>query len=259
MRAHSVCCAVSARERREAAADEEPIPARAVLVEQQDGLSGRADPRHRARRLDLHERDEPVHLGLLGEEPGQDAAEPERVIAERRPHPVVASRRRVALVEDEVDDLEHRRETSGPVGAARNLEGHARLGERALGPDDALGDRRLGDEEGPGDLPGRQAPEQAERERDPRLGGEHRMARDEGEPEEVVAESVVDRGVEIRRGLLSRIDFAAELLMLALEQLAPAQQVDCTVLRRGHEPCARVLRDARLGPLLERRDERVLG
>jgi hypothetical protein len=38
---------------------------------------------------------------------GQDAAEPERVLAQRRSNPVVAGGRRVALVEDEVDDFEH--------------------------------------------------------------------------------------------------------------------------------------------------------
>ena len=40
----------------------------------------------------------------------QDAAQAERVLAQRRPHPVVARGRRVALVEDQVDHLEHRRE-----------------------------------------------------------------------------------------------------------------------------------------------------
>ena len=38
------------------------------------------------------------------------APEPQRVLAQRRAHPVVARGRRVPLVEDEVDDLEHRRQ-----------------------------------------------------------------------------------------------------------------------------------------------------
>ena len=46
--------------------------------------------------------------------------------------------------------------------------------------------------------------------------------------------------------------------MLALEQRSPAQQVDRAMLRGGHQPGARVVRDARLRPLLERGDERVL-
>src|SRR5262249_36938606 len=110
-------------ERRQATTDEELIPARAVLIEQQDRLSRRADPRPRARRLDLHQRDETVALRLPGSQLGQDPAEPQRVLAQRRAHPVVASRRRVALVEDEVDYLQHRRKTGGALLAARDLEG----------------------------------------------------------------------------------------------------------------------------------------
>ena len=182
------------------------------------------DARPRARRLDLHQRDEAVDLRLLRSELGQDAPEPQRVLAERGPHPVVAGGRRVALVEDEVDDLEHRRQAGGELGSARDLEGDALLGEGPLGPDDALGDGRLRDEERARDLLGRQAAEQAERERDARLGREHRMAGREHEAQEVVADVVVERGVEIRRGhLLLGLELATELLVLALEQLVPAQ------------------------------------
>ena len=55
-----------------------------------------------------------------------------------------------------------------------------------------------------------------------------------------------------------RLELAAELLVLALEQRVAAQQIDRAMLRRGHEPGAWIVRDARLRPLLERGDERVL-
>ena len=200
-----------------------------------------------------------MDLGLLRSKLGQDAAETQRILAERRPHPVVAGGRRVAFVEDEVDDLEHRRQAGGELGPARDLEGDALFGERPLGPDDALGDGRLRDEERPRDLLGRQAAEQAERERDARLGGEHRMAGREDEPQQVVADVVVERRVEIRHGhLCSRLELAAELLVLALEPLVSPQEIDGAMLRGGHEPGARVVRDARLRPLLERGDQRIL-
>ena len=151
---------------------------------------------------------------------------------------------------------DRRAASSAPRGTSN---GTRCLGQRPLGPDDALGDGRLGDEERARDLLGRQAPEQAQRERDARLGREHRMAGREHQAQEVVADVVVERGVEIGRGrLLLRLELAAELLVLALEQLVPAQQVDRAMLRGGHEPGARVVRDARLRPLLERGDERVL-
>ena len=161
---------LGALERREAAADEQLVPARAVLIEQQDRLARRPDPRAQPRRLDLHQRDQAVHLGLVGHQLGQDAAEPQRVLAQRRPHPVVAGGRRVALVEDEVDHLEHRREPPAELGAARDLERHVRLGQRPLGAHDALRDGRLRDEERARDLLGGQPAEQAQRERDARLG-----------------------------------------------------------------------------------------
>ena len=116
------------------------------------------------------------------------------------PHPVVAGGRRVALVEDEVDrpraPRTGARRSSAPRG---HLERDARLGERALGADDPLRDRRLRDEERARDLLGRQAAEQAQRERDARLGREHRVAGDEHEAQQVVADVVVERGVEVRR------------------------------------------------------------
>jgi hypothetical protein len=46
--------------------------------------------------------------------------------------------------------------------------------------------------------------------------------------------------------------------MLTLEQRLPAQQIDRTVLGGLHQPCAGVVGDARLWPLLQRRHECVL-
>ena len=85
------------------------------------------------------------------------------------------------------------------------------------------------------------------------------MAGHEDEAQQVVAHVVVELGVDVA---LSRtelqLDLPGELLLLALERRAAPQQVDRAVLRRGHEPGARVVRHARLGPLLERGDESVL-
>jgi hypothetical protein len=46
--------------------------------------------------------------------------------------------------------------------------------------------------------------------------------------------------------------------VLALKPLLSAEEVDRAVLRSGHEPSARIVRDARFRPLLERGDESVL-
>ena len=141
------------------------IPQRAVLVEQQDRPPRRPEPRPCARRLDLQERHQAVDLRLLGHQPGQDAAQAQRLLAQRRPHPVVAGRRRVALVEDQVDDFQHRGEAFREFGPARHLEGDVLVGQGPLGPHDALGDGRLRGQERPRDLVGRQPAQQAQRQR----------------------------------------------------------------------------------------------
>src|SRR5260370_18899121 len=210
-------------ERRETAADEEVVPVRAILLQQQDGLSQRVHARLRARRLDLHERHEPVDLRLLWSEFGQDATEAERLFAERRTHPVVTGSRRVAFIKDEVDHLQDGGQTSGKIRPARNFKGNARFAEGPLGPDDALGDRRLRNEESTRDLVCRQPPEQAECQRNPRLRREHRVAADEYEAQEVVADAISDRRVEIRHScLLPCLEFADKLLVLRLKQLGAA-------------------------------------
>jgi hypothetical protein len=85
------------------------------------------------------------------------------------------------------------------------------------------------------------------------------MAGDEHEAEEVVADVIVERAVEIRHGhLLLGLELATKLLVLALKPFVSAEHVDRAVLRGGHEPSARVVRDARFRPLLERGDESVL-
>ena len=174
------------REGGEPAVDEHVVPARAVLVEQQHGLSGRPDARAEAGRLDLHQGDQAMDLGLLGDQLGEDAPQAQRLLAERRAHPVVPGRGRVALVEDQVDHLEHGVEALGEVVPRRQLERHPRLGKRPLRAHDALGHSGLRHEEGARYLERRQAAQQAQRESHPRLGRQHRVAADEHESEQVV-------------------------------------------------------------------------
>jgi hypothetical protein len=64
MRPEGPAGALRAIERGEAAADEQPVPARPVLVEQQYRFSGGADSRARARCVQLHQGNEAVHLRL---------------------------------------------------------------------------------------------------------------------------------------------------------------------------------------------------
>ena len=73
------------------------------------------------------------------------------------------------------------------------------------------------------------------------------MAGREHEAQEVVADVVVEGRIEIRHGpLLLGLELATEFLVLAFEPLVAAQETDGPMLRGGHEPGARIIRDARL-------------
>ena len=146
-------------------------PSGPVLVQQQHRLArrGRCARAPRDAWISISAT-RPCTSASSGTSSARIAAEAQRVLAQRRPHPVVARGRGVALVEDQVNDFQHRRQPRRQLVAARHLERHLRLGERALGADDALRDRRLGDQERSRDLVGRQAAEQSQRQRDARVG-----------------------------------------------------------------------------------------
>src|ERR1700682_2369293 len=85
------------------------------------------------------------------------------------------------------------------------------------------------------------------------------MACDEDEAEKVVADMVVERCVEIRDcPVLLGFELESDLLMFAIQTRAPSQMIDRAMLRGCHEPGGGIIRNTRLRPLLEGRDERVL-
>jgi hypothetical protein len=89
--------------------DEQAIPASPVLIEEQDGLSRLANPRLETRSLNLHQRNQAVDLRFIWKELSQDAAESERILAQRQTHPIVSGGGGVAFIEYQVDHLEYRR------------------------------------------------------------------------------------------------------------------------------------------------------
>jgi hypothetical protein len=81
------------------------------------------------------------------------------------------------------------------------------------------------------------------------------MTADEHEPQHVVVD-VVDGGAGVVVDRLGQVvgDHRGGPVVLG----ALAERVDRATLRGGHEPGTRILRDARMGPLRERGDDRVL-
>jgi len=85
------------------------------------------------------------------------------------------------------------------------------------------------------------------------------MTRNEDQPQQVIPDRIVERCVEVALAqLLSLLQLVFHLRVLAVEHLAPAKVVQRPMLCGRHEPGARFVRDAGLGPPLQRRDERIL-
>lgn len=158
----------------------------------------------------------------------------EGVLAEGGPHPVVPGGSRIALVEDEIDYFQDRRQTGGKLGASRDLEGNALFGKRALGAHDALRDGRFRHKKRARDLCRCQTSEQAQSERNSRLGREHWMAGDEHEAEQVITNIVIEGRIEIRHNHLPGCKLAGQFFMLAIEQRSSAEVINCTMFGRGH-------------------------
>jgi len=129
-----------------------------------------------------HEGEQSRCLGLVGHQPGQHPGQPDRFGGQVGARELGARRRDVALVEDQIQDREHRVEAFGQVGLVGYPVGDARVADLRLRPDDPLRHRGLGDKEGAGDLRCGQPAEQAQGER--HLGGaaEGRVAAGEHEP-----------------------------------------------------------------------------
>src|SRR5262249_48337289 len=99
--------------------------------------------------------------------------------------------------------------------------------EGPLGPDNSLGDGRLRNEERARDFVRCQTAKQAKSERNARFGRENRMTGNKDKAQQVVADVIIDRRVEINRGqLMLGVDLMTELLLLACELLASSDQID---------------------------------
>ena len=84
------------------------------------------------------------------------------------------------------------------------------------------------------------------------------MAGDEDEAEEVIADGVVESGIEVGRGLFEGFEFAAELFVFALGDGVAAEEIDGATFGDGGEPCRGIIGDAGLRPLFECGDKRFL-
>ena len=217
--------------------DQRAVPAAAVLL----GSGTSSPPATRLRRrasVSSISASRPATSRLVGQQRAQHPAEPDRLVGQLGADRGVARAGEVALVEDEVDDGQHRRRAARrgrrPTAPGRGCCAPLIL---LLGPGDPLGHRRLRDEERRGDLGDGQPAEQAQGERHPGLRRERRVAAGEDQPEPVV----LDRAGRLVGGVV--VDHQGRLVLGVALGLA-ADPVDGPVAGGGGQPAARVGRHA---------------
>ena len=146
--------------------DARRIPERAVLLGQRDEAAVGAGPGAASRIGQEHQCQQPGHLAVLGEQPVQVAREPDRLAGQLGSLQVRPGGRGVALVEHEIQDVEHDPESIGALRLGRQGEPGPGPLDAGLGSADPLGHRRFRDKERVGDLGGRQPTHGPQRERD---------------------------------------------------------------------------------------------
>jgi hypothetical protein len=185
-----------------------------------------------------------VHLGLVRHQLGERRAEPERL---RRQIAAAA----VALVEDQIDDGEHRSQSLRQQMVVRNAEGDARILDLPLRPREPPLHRLLGNEESAGDLLRAQPAKRAQGQRDLRLETERRMAGGEDQLQPFVGKA------RLLHHILHGLGHLEQARLLG-ERAVAAQTVDRAVAGRDRQPRARIGRRAVPGPALGRDRERLL-
>ena len=159
----------------------------------------------------------------------------------------------IPLVEEEVEDGQHRGRALHQLVRRRHGEGDARVAYLALGPDEPLGHGGLGHQEGAGDLGRRHAGQRAQGQRHLGLEGQGRVAAGEHQAEPVVGHVLV-RSLDV----LAPRRHDRDLPRLGLAQARPPGPVDGPVARHRREPGAGAARDAVTGPALQRGREGIL-
>jgi hypothetical protein len=107
-------------------ADQLLVPGAAVLLGEEQNISRLVHARGQTACLQQHEREEGMHRGLIrGGIPGENLRQPYRLAAELGPGQVGAAVRAIALVEEEVEDVEHAVEAAAQLVLRGNLDAMA--------------------------------------------------------------------------------------------------------------------------------------
>ena len=236
------------------------VPSRPVLILEQHELPVRPRPRLASRIVEEHQCQEPGDLGLIGEQLDHDPAQPDRLGRELAPDDGFPRRRGVTLVEDQVQDAQDPVESLGQQVERRHPVRDARVADLSFGAHEPLGERGLRNQECASDLRRGQAAQGPQRQADPGVERQRRVAAREDQSESVVRDRHrFLRVTRFDRGQL-RLDhrLPSQPLRLLPEAPTAAEPIDRAIARRRRDPGGRVVRDAPFRPALERGDERLL-
>ena len=162
------------------------VPAAAVLIGQQHELALVVEAGRTAGVGQQQQGDETDHLGLVGQEVGEDPGEADSLVAELGPDRAGAGRGSMALGENQIDHPKDARQALRQGIRPRDAQRYAGLSDLARRPDQALGHGGLGHQEDGGDLARGEAAHRAQRQRHPHPGVQRGMAAREDETELVV-------------------------------------------------------------------------
>ena len=199
--------------------------------------------------MEQHQGQQPQHLRLVGHQVGEQPAEPDRLGGQLAAF-------RVALVEDQVDDREHRRQAIGEPRVDGHGERNRGRSDLRLGPRDPTLHRLLGDQKRTCDLHRGEPAERPQRQRHLCLHGQRRVTAGEDQLQAFVGDRAV---VEVERIHRRFRQIGLEQPRLAPQRLPASYPVDGAIASSRDQPGDRILRRPVTGPPLGRDRERLLG
>ncbi len=201
--------------------------------------------------MQQHQRQQPGDLHV-GQQLVEQATQPNGLGAEVGAGQRCPGRCRIPFVEHQVDHPQHALQARRQFRALRHPIGQLGIADLRLGSHDALGDGAGRRQKGPGDLLGGQIADLTQGQRHATIGRQGRMAAGEDQPQ-----TVVFHLVHLRR-LGCVFQLLGQQPQRGIEARPPAQGIDGLEATGGHQPGARVVRNAIAWPLLQRGGEGVL-
>ena len=243
-----------ARQQRDAFLNGRLVPKRTVLFIEWDELARGAGARGAAGIGEEHKREQAGDFGVIREQSVGGAGKADSLCREVEALQLRAGARGVALVEDEIEDMEHRAESLGALLGGWRMKANAGRFDDALRARDALRHGGFRNEKCAGDLCRRETADGTQCERNGRCRRERGMTAHEEQDESVIlcVAVEIERWNDEERSLRGGGGFAIETGALATHTIGHAAggNVD--------EPGARIVRRAFVRPLIRGCDQRVL-